>query len=283
MFPRVTLRRVKHDHITINRANWDSRVPVHLKGYDLARFRADPSFLSAVVRYDLPRLGEVRGQHGVHLQCHIGTDTISLARLGASMCGLDLSPASVEAARALARELGHDIAFVEADVYDAVAALGAGRFDFAYTGIGALCWIPDVRRWAQVVAALLRPGGRLFIRDGHPALYMLSDPRPDGLIAVQFPYFESEGTRYREESTYEGDGTAVASPDMVFFNHGIAEMLDAIRAAGLELESFEEHESVPWNPLGDACERFGEVGEWRMRAGMPRIPMSFTLRARRPG
>jgi len=280
---RGTLRGAMADYLAINRANWDSRVPVHLTGYDLVRFRDDPAFLSGVVRFDLPRLGDVRGKCGVHLQCHIGTDTVSLARLGATMSGLDLSPASIAAARALAAELGHGIDFVERDVYGAVEALGAGRFDFVYTGIGALCWLPDVRHWARVVAQLLRPGGRLFIRDGHPFLHTLSDPRPDGLLAVQFPYFETAGTHYREERTYEGDGAPVGSPDMVFFNHGIAELLDAVRAAGLELQGFEEHESVPWNPLGEACERFGDLGEWRMRPGMPRIPMSFTLQARRPG
>ena len=269
------------DYLAINRANWDSRVPKHLQGYALDRFRGDPEFLSGVVRFDLPRLGDVRGLAGVHLQCHIGTDTMSLARLGANMCGLDLSPASIAAARRLAGEFGHVIEFVESDVYRAVDAFGPARFDFVYTGIGALCWLPDARRWAKVVADLLKPGGWLFIRDGHPALNMLGDPRLDGLLVAEFDYFENAGTHYRNETTYEGDGTAIASPEMIFFNHGIAEILAAVREAGLQLELFEEHDSVPWNPFAESCEQFGELGEWRMKPGKPRIPMSFSLRARK--
>lgn len=270
------------DHVSINRANWDARVPVHLKGYDLDRFRSDASYLSEVLRFDRPRLGELRGLQGVHLQCHIGTDTISLARLGATMAGLDLSPASIAAARALAEELGHSIEYVESELYGAVDALGSSRFDFVYTGVGALCWLPDIHRWADVVASLLKPGGWLHIRDGHPMLFALGDPREDGLLVVQYPYFECEGTRHREETTYAGDGTRVASPEMVCFNHGLAEMLQAVRSAGMALELFEEHESIPWNPLGPACEQFGDLGEWRLRSGAPRIPLTFTLRARKP-
>jgi hypothetical protein len=112
-------------------------------------------------------------------------------------------------------------------------------------------------------------------------LFTLDVPGPDGRLVVRFPYFEGEGVLAREERTYEGDGTPIASPDSVEFNHGIAEMLAAVRVAGLALELFEEHESAPWNPLGPACEQFGELGEWRLRAGQPRIPLTFTLRARK--
>src|SRR5581483_4935677 len=119
--------------------SWDERAPAHAASPDYAfeRFIADPDFISPVVRFDLPRLGEVSGLRGVHLQCHVGTDTISLARLGARMTGLDLSPASLEQGRRLAEQTGADVEFVEAELYDAVSVLGAGRFDLVYTGIGA--------------------------------------------------------------------------------------------------------------------------------------------------
>src|SRR6185437_7375220 len=108
------------DSFAINRANWDERAPAHAAspGYDLQRFADDPRFLSHVVRFDLPRLGDITGLRGVHLQCHIGTDTISLARLGARMTGLDFSPASIAEARALAEQTGSDVDFVESNVYD---------------------------------------------------------------------------------------------------------------------------------------------------------------------
>src|SRR6185369_9809350 len=138
-----------------------------------------------------------------HLQCHIGTDTVSLARLGADMTGLDFSPASLAQARRIARLAGADVRFVEAEVYDAPGALGPELFDLVYTGIGALCWLPDIARWARVVAGLLRPGGRLFIREGHPVLWALDDPRDDELLVVEFPYFETaDGTKFSETITY---------------------------------------------------------------------------------
>ena len=160
------------DYVAINKAMWDERAPVHAASvhYGFDRFIGDAEYLSGVVRFDRPRLGDVTGQRGVHLQCHIGTDTLSLARLGARMTGLDFSSAALTHARRLAQRTGTDIDFYEADVYDAVDALGAVVFDLVYTGVGALCWLPNVARWARVVAELLRPGGRLFIREAHPMI-----------------------------------------------------------------------------------------------------------------
>ena len=167
------------DYRDDNRANWDERVPAHVASavYCVPRFRAEPDYLSDVVQFDRPLLGDIAGLRGVHLQCHIGTDTVSLARLGASMTGLDFSGPAVAAATRLAAATGADATFVQSDVYAAADVLGAGAFDLVYTGIGALCWLPDIRRWAGVVAALLRPGGRLFIREGHPMLWTIDGAR----------------------------------------------------------------------------------------------------------
>ena len=190
------------DYAAVNRANWDERVPAHAASpdYSVDAFLADPAFLSDVVRFDLPLLGDISGQRGVHLQCHIGTDTISLARLGASMTGVDFSGPAVRQARALAEQTGADATFVESDVYEAADAVGRGAFDFVFTGIGALCWLPSVSRWARVVADVLRPGGRLFIREGHPDAVGARRRRGDDLLVVEYPYFE------RDEPTIFDDG-----------------------------------------------------------------------------
>lgn len=263
----------------VNRANWDSRVPHHEQGYGLDRYRDDPTYLSDVVRFDLPRLGDVAGLDAVHLQCHIGTDTVSLARLGARMTGLDFSEPALDVARRLAADTGASIDYVHADVYDAVEVLGRERFDLVFTGIGALCWIPDVRRWASVVAGLLRPGGRLFIREGHPMLWTLSDPRDDELVVVEFPYFETEGgTAFHEASTYVEHEGELESPATIQFNHGIGEILTAVMDARLELVAFDEHDSVPWNPLGTAMVELPD-GEFRLRERPERLAASYTLRA----
>jgi 2-polyprenyl-3-methyl-5-hydroxy-6-metoxy-1,4-benzoquinol methylase len=142
------------DWRALNRANWDDRVPVHLASsfYDLPAFRAGADTLR---RFEPAEAGDVTGKRLVHLQCHIGLDTLSWARRGALVSGLDFSAPAISAASALASELGIEATFVVSDVYDAVAALGRARFDIVYTGIGALAWLPDIPRWARVVAELL--------------------------------------------------------------------------------------------------------------------------------
>jgi SAM-dependent methyltransferase len=266
-------------YVEVNRRNWESRVAIHEAGYGLDAFRRDPSHLSDVVRFDLPRLPDVAGLDVVHLQCHIGTDTVSLARLGARMTGLDFSPSALAVARQLATDCGESIDYVLSDVYRAVDALGAARFDVVYTGVGALCWLPDVRRWASVVTGLLRPSGRVFIREGHPMLWSLADPRDDELLVVEFPYFETTGgTRFSETTTYVGHAGELTSPDTIQWNHGIAEILTAVADAGLRLVSFEEHTSVPWNPLGSAMEGMAN-GEFQLRDQPERLAASYTLQA----
>ncbi len=276
-------------YVDVNRANWNSRVPHHEAGYGLGAYRDDPTHLSPVVRFDRPRLGDIAGLDTVHLQCHIGTDTLSLARLGATVTGLDFSAPALDVARRLAADTEARIDYVEAELYGAVEALGPARFDLVYTGIGALCWLPDIRRWAEVVAGLLRPGGRLFIRDGHPMLWSLSDPRPDGLFVVEYPYFEVEGgTPFSESHSYVDHDEPLASPDTIAFNHGLGQIVTAVMDVGMELTMLVEHDSVPWNALGDAMVPMADGdgcvepdGEFRLRDGPERVPLTYTLQARK--
>lgn len=274
------------DYQEVNRASWDERVPAHVAspGYSVDKFLADPAFLSGVVRYDLPLLGDVAGLHGAHLQCHIGTDTVSLARLGASMTGLDFSEPAIVAARSLAAATGADATFVQAEVYDAVRVLGAGEFDLVYTGIGALCWLPDIRRWASVVAALLRPGGRLFMREGHPMLWAIDELRTDDLLVVRYPYFETA-----EPVVFTDDGTYVET-DVVFentvthsWNHGLGDIITALIDAGLAITGLVEHDSVPWNALPGKMTQVGDLGEWQLTESPARLPHTYTLQAVKVG
>jgi SAM-dependent methyltransferase len=164
----------------------------------------------------------------VHLQCHIGTDTVSLVRLGASMTGLDFSAPAVAAARQLAERTGADARFVQADLYAAPGVLGRGGFDLVFTGVGALCWLPDIRRWAEVVAALLRPGGRLFIREGHPMMWPLDEAREDGLLVVRYPYFERpEPVVFDVEGTYVETDAEFQHNVTQEWNHGLGEIVTA--------------------------------------------------------
>lgn len=274
--------QLKHpDYAAINLANWEARVEHHAVAYGLERYRSDAEAISGVVAFDRPRLGDIAGLNTVHLQCHIGTDTLSLHRLGAKVTGLDFSPSALAVAADLAASTGADIDWVCADVYDAVDALGGDRFDLVYTGVGAINWLPDIRRWAQVVAGLMRPGGRFFMREGHPVLYSLSDPRPDGVVAIEYPYFESGGTKFTSEETYVDQAGPLSSPDSIDFGHGLAEIFNALWEAGLTIDMFVEHDSVSWAALGDQMEEIGG-GEYRLIDRPERLPHSYTISATRP-
>lgn len=276
------------DYLRDNRANWDDRARLHVASpdYRVADF-VDPDFLSDVVRFDLPRLGDVAGLRGIHLQCHIGTDTISLSRLVARMTGLDLSPESISQATRLATECGAMIDWVASDVYDAPAALGrAGLpdrgYDLVYVSLGALNWLPSVDRWAEVVAVLLRPGGRLFIRDLHPMLASLGDQRSDGLLALEHPYFEvAEADIVNESRSYVATSRPLTATISHQWNHAIGDLLTAVVDAGLRLTMFCEHDSAPFPALGDQVESIGG-GEFRLRDRPERLSQSFTLQAVRP-
>jgi SAM-dependent methyltransferase len=278
----VAVDDVGDEYRDLNRANWDARVPLHAVSheYGLDRYRSDPTHLSDVVTFDLPLLGDIAGLDVVHLQCHIGTDTLSLDRLGARVTGLDFSRPALEVARALAADCDSEIEYVEADVYDAVETLGADRFDLVYTGIGALCWLPSVMRWAEVVAGLLRPGGHLFIREGHPVLWALDDPRPDREVVLRYPYFEGPGVEFDEAVTYVAHDHEIEASRTIGFNHGLGEIITALQHVGMEFVSLTEHDSVPWAALGDQMEEL-PGGEYRLIDRPERLPHSYTLRARR--
>lgn len=270
------------DSMAVNRAHWDERAPAHAASpdYAVARFRSDPAHLSDVVRFDLPRLGDVRGLRGVHLQCHIGTDTLSLARLGAHMTGLDFSPAALHQARRLAEATGADVTFVEAELYRALDVLPAAAFDLVHTGVGALCWLPDVRRWAGIVAALLRPGGRLFLREAHPVLWSLDERRDEPVL--RHPYFEhADPLVFDDPDTYVSTDVAFTHTTSHSWNHGLGEIVTALLDVGLVLTALVEHDSVPWNALPGQMHEL-ENGEWRLTDRPERLPHSYTLQARRP-
>ena len=272
------------DYRAVNRANWDERAPVHAASdfYGFDRFANDPAELSNVVRFDLPRLGDIAGLRGVHLQCHIGTDTISLSRLGARMTGLDFSGVAIVEARRLASLAGADTEFVESEVYNAVDVLGAAQFDLVFTGIGALCWLPSIRRWANVVATLLKPGGRLFIREGHPMMWAIDEAHRDRIV-VDYPYFERpDAVVFDEQGSYADAGARFENTITHSWNHGLGEVVTALFDEGLTLTQLVEHDSVPWEALPGQMEQAGELQEWRLVERPDRLPLTYTLQAVKP-
>jgi len=268
------------EYVRRNKANWDDRAAAHAASpnYQVKAFVDDLSHLSHVVRFDMPLLGSIDGLRGVHLQCHIGTDTLSLARLGAQMTGLDFSPQSLIEARKLAEATGTSIDFVEGDVYAAANLLGSDAFDFVFTGVGALCWLPSIRQWAQVVSDLLRPGGRLFIREGHPMLWAIDEARTDGIV-VDYAYFETEQPLVDEDAgTYVSTDVQFRENITMTWNHGIGEIVTALSETGMQITGLVEHQSVPWEAIpGQMVE--GDDGEWRLRERPDRLACTYTLQA----
>jgi SAM-dependent methyltransferase len=277
------------DHRRVNFDNWEDRVPIHAasRDYDLAGLAADPDRLTGVVRRDLERMPPLAGRDVVHLQCHIGTDTLSLARLGAaSVTGYDFSPSALDAARRLAADagLGSVITYVEGELYDAVAVLGGGRFDVVYTGTGAINWLPDIAGWARVVAGLLRPGGVLHLHEGHPALWAADHERDDDLLVLRYPYFETEEPFVFDggPATYtDGDTSTMTHTETREWNHGLGEVVQAVLDAGLTLTMLHELRYCDWLALPAAMEVVAPDGAAALRHAAERLPLSYTLQARR--
>ncbi len=275
-----------HDpYFEANRLNWNDRAKIHARSqtYSLDRFIDEPGALSGVVRQDAERLGDLTGLDVVHLQCHIGTDTLSLARLGAEVTGLDQSDVSIEEAERLFAATGTPGRFVVANVYDAVAALGE-TYDLVYTGVGAINWLPSIARWGEVVAALLRPGGRIFIRDGHPMAHTLDDEREDGMLVIKYPYFEhEEPLSWDEAETYtDGDASGMQHTRMYAWGHAMSETVMSLLDAGLILEGLWEHRELEWEFMPQMEQ--SEDGRYLLPEHQRElVPMMFSLLARKPG
>lgn len=265
------------DHIAANRANWDERVPIHAASrfYDVEgwlRERPGPR------DREIEALGDVSGSDLVHLQCHFGLDTLAFADAGARVTGLDFSAAAIAQARSLAERagLGDRARFVEADVLHAAAALSPERYDIVYVSLGALCWLPSVRRWAAQVAELLRPGGRLYLHDVHPLAWALADDD----VRLEHSYFE-ESEPYIDDGdvTYTDGDARLTSARSYEWNHSIGEIVTAVLGEGLRVEALVEHDWTVWPRFPWLVET--SAGRWEPPPDRPRLPLTFTLLADR--
>lgn len=264
-------------HFDANRANWDERVAIHLRDtsgiYRLDDLRAGKDVLGPI---ESAELGDIAGLRVLHLQCHFGIDTICLARRGGEVTGLDFSAAALEAARSLSAELDVGTRFVEGNVYDAQAVAGAG-YDLVFTSWGTIGWMPDIDKWAAAVAGCLAPGGRFYIADAHPTLYMLEER--DGRLEVTFDWRTPRDKPIVETlaESYAGDDTAIENRVTYGWNHPLSDIFAALQGNGLRIDWLREHEMIPWRAFA-SMEREGS--QFVQAKGQVRVPLAFSLSAR---
>ncbi|SRR6266568_1419668 len=267
------------DPIDINRRSWDERAAIHARDttgfYTLDRFRAGESALHGI---EAAELGDVRGKRVLHLQCHIGLDTLRLARLGAVVTGLDFSGAAVEAARRLSEETELKADFVQGTVDEAPRPT-PGPFDLVFTTWGALCWLPDMGNWARVIASVLALGGELYCADAHPSFLILEEVAGRLVPTYDFQTPADRPQEFDNATTYTGDPTVLTHRSTREWIHSLSTILGALIDAGLTITMFREHEVLPWQgvpmlvPTPDR--------RWRLPDGHPRIPLSFSVRAQK--
>lgn len=258
-----------------NLRNWEARTELHLDTYPLEKFKSgwDPLY-----PIEAGEIGDINGLDVLHLQCHIGMDSLGLVRRGANVTGVDFSPSALEAARTLAAETGLPAKFVEADIYQTPKRIRK-KFDLVYSTWGTINWLPDMARWGQVVATMLKPGGRVYLADGHPAMLILEEEGED--LVHRYPWRTAPDgpLRFDEEIDYTGAPLPKDASASYDWAHPLSSIIGGLLRAGLTLDFFHEHDVVAWQyakvmePVPDMPRMF------RMPQCRPSMPLSFSLQA----
>ncbi|MEM9418504.1 MAG: class I SAM-dependent methyltransferase [Planctomycetota bacterium] len=265
-----------------NRLSWNERVQAH---WESAMYRQHADALRGgghdLAEHIVRGVGPVEGQSLVHLQCHMGMETLAWSRLGAKATGLDFSQPAIDKAIGLRDELGLDTTFVCGNVYDA-RELIEGQFDVVFVSIGSLCWLPDVKRWAEIVASLLRPGGRLFLNDVHPMMDMLEDKPDDPKgFGLHYPYLGGERIVTEQDGTYADETVGFKHTRNAGWSHPLGETVTAVIEAGMCITRLEESSRCVWPALKVMETADGEHWEfpepWRGK-----LPVDYTLMAELP-
>ncbi len=264
-------------YLDANRANWDERADLHIGDdtgtYGIGPFLAGEDILCPI---EAAEIGDVSGLDVLHLQCHIGLDTLCLARRGARVTGLDFSRNALRHAGELAARSGLEARFVLGDVYDAPERVG-GNFDLVYTTWGTICWLPDIRRWGETVATMLKPGGRLYFADTHPMIQPLEEI--GGQLVPTFAYRTPTTLplSFAASQTYTGDPRQLLNAENFEWIHPLSDIVMALVDNRLGIARMAEHEALPWQMFPMMVR--GADRMWRLPAGHPHIPLSISIDA----
>lgn len=264
------------EYLKANRAHWDEVTPHHERSefYDVDGFRAGRCSLKSI---ELNELGDVSGKSLLHLQCHFGLDSLSWARLGAKVTGVDFSAEAITLARSLSRETGIEARFVESNIYN-LAEMLEGKFDIVFTSWGVLCWLPDLPRWAEVIAHFLKPGGTFYMVEHHPSSHLFDDSADCTELRVALSYFPSPApTRWEPTCGSYASGNATVTSPHYEWTHSLGEILTVLAAARLRIEFLHEFPVTAYRAF-PFMERDTD-GWWRLEGD--RIPLTFSLRATR--
>jgi SAM-dependent methyltransferase len=255
-------------YIEINKHSWNNRVDAHLASafYDVEGFLKGNTSLNDI---ELKLLGDVSGKTILHLQCHFGQDSISLARLGAKVTGVDLSDKAIDAANELVKKTGNDIRFICCDVYDLPNHLNE-QFDMVFTSYGTIGWLPDMNKWANIIATFLKPNGRFVFAEFHPVVWMYDD----NFESIKYNYFNAGEIVESETGTY-ADKNAPIKTDYIGWNHSLTEIFTSLITNGIEINSFEEFDYSPYNCFAKTVEF--EPKKFRIAHFGNKIPMVFAL------
>lgn len=269
-----------NDYTNANRKLWNAWTKIHENSdfYDNVSFKAGGNTLKSV---ELAELGDVDGKSLLHLQCHFGQDTLSWARLGAKVTGVDLSDEAIQLAQSLAAELNLDARFVCSDIYELPEVLN-DQFDIVFTSYGVLAWLNDLNRWAEIIAQFLKPGGTFYIVEIHPYADTMDDWDSGGTqLGIRYSYFQSvEPFVYDAETSYAEPEAKHTEPITNYqWNHSMGEILNALIGAGLQIRFLHEFPMTVFRQLPLMEER---DDWWRLPEGMPEIPFLFSVKATKP-
>lgn len=256
------------DYKKINKTAWNLKADVHIRSgfYGNEAFLQGGSSLKSIER-DI--LGDIAGETILHLQCHFGQDSISLSRLGAKVTGIDLSDRAIDHARAMAAELADDTKFIGSDVYDLPNVLDE-KFDIVFTSYGVIGWLPDMEKWARVIAHFLKPGGRFIMAEFHPVVWMFDDD----FKTVAYNYFNTGEIVEQMEGTY-ADRKANIEYTTVCWNHSLSEVIGSLIRAGIRIGRFEEFDYSPYDCFRHTLRI--EKDKYRIRHLDDKLPMVYAL------